>query len=109
MVGLHVVDKDIVQRATVKRVLQVFEELGLHRAVHSIKQDGFFIQKQVRVKRHALGNGKDCLKIRMLAVTGANPKQIVGYLSNAVHSKTSLSHNAFLIRAMRHHVNPGDG
>jgi len=42
--------------------------------------------------------------MKMLAVTGANPKQIIDYLSNAVHSKASLFQNVFLIQAMRHQV-----
>lgn len=57
VVGLHVVDKDIVQRPAVQSVLQVLHKLGLDRPVHRVEKDGLFVQQQVGIVGHPLGTG----------------------------------------------------
>ena len=85
VVGLHVVDKDIVQRPAVQSVLQVLHKLGLDRPVHRVEKDGLFVQQQVGIVGHPPGNGMGGLKNGVLAVVGADPDQVVGNFTGAVH------------------------
>ena len=85
VVGLHVVDKDIVQRPAVQGVLQILHKLGLDRPVHRVKEDGLLVQQQVGIVGHPPGDGMGRLEDRVLAVVGADPDQVVGNFAGAVH------------------------
>ena len=85
MVGLHVVDKDIVQLTTAQSILQIFKELGLDGPVHRVKQHGLLIQQQVGVEGHPTGNRMGALEQGVLAVVSADPNQIFGDMTDTVH------------------------
>ena len=76
VVGLHVVDDEIVQPAPVQYVGDVFEELVADALVHSVQQDGFLVQQYVGVVGNAPGDGVDVLKQRQTAVVCADPVQV---------------------------------
>ena len=87
MVGLHVVDEDIVQRPAVQGVLQVLHELGLNRPVHRVKEDGFFVQQQIGVVGHPPGDRVSRLKNGVLTVVGADPDEVVGNFTGTIHEE----------------------
>ena len=62
VVGLHVVDDQIVERAAGEHVLDVFKENAAHRAVGGIQQHCLFIEQQIRVIAHAARDGVDVFK-----------------------------------------------
>ena len=85
VVGLHVVDEDIVQFTTAQSILQIFKELGLDGPVHRVKQHGLLIQQQVGVEGHPTGNRMGALEQGVLAVVSADPNQIFGDMTDTVH------------------------
>ena len=85
MVGLHVVDKDVVQLPVAQGVFQVLKELSLDCPVYRVEQDGLFVQQQVGVEGHPTGNRMGALKQRVLAVIAADPNEIFRNVAGAVH------------------------
>jgi hypothetical protein len=85
VVGLHVVDKDIVQPPAVQNVLQILHKLGLNRPVHRVEEDGLLVQQQVGVVGHPTGDGVGRLKDGVLAVVGADPDQVIGDIAGTIH------------------------
>ena len=85
MVGLHVVDDQIIQRAAVQQVLDVFQQLAAGRPVDRVKQHGLLIQQQIRVVGHAARDGMDIFKQSKTMVVCADPIKIVRYIAYAVH------------------------
>ena len=96
MIGLHVVDKDIVQLASMEGLLQIFKELGLNGPIHRVKEDGFLIQKEIGVIGHPSGNGVGGLELGSLPIISANPQQVICHFADTVHIWTSLSKRRFL-------------
>ena len=86
MVGLHVVYDDIVQRSPVQHKFQILKELAADGQVHRVEQDGFFVQQDVGVVAHALGDGVDVFKQSQPPVAGTDPVQIVLNFFDAVHT-----------------------
>ena len=98
VVGLHVVDEDIVQLPAAEGVLQILQELGLDAPVHCVEEDGLLIQEEIGVVGHPPGDGMSGLKDGVLTVVGADPDQIVGDLTGAVHIRiTSLSYRNIIV------------
>ena len=90
VVRLHVMDDDVVERAAVEHVFEVFEELAGDGVIDGVEQDGLLVQHDVRVVGNAAGNGVDALKQRQTAVRRADPEQIVCNLDSAVHVQILL-------------------
>ena len=76
VVGLHVVDHQIVQGTAVQHMLQVLKELAADGMVHRIHQNGLLVQHHIGVIGHAAGNGVNIFKQSQTAVTGAYPVEI---------------------------------
>ena len=89
VVGLHVVDDQIVERTSAQRIGDVFQKYAVHGLVHRVKQHGFLIQQQIGVVGHALGHAVHALKAGKPAVVGADPDQILADFSCAVHKCSS--------------------
>ena len=85
VVGLHVVDKNVVQLAAGQGVVQIFKELGLDRTVHSVHQNSLFIQEKIGVKRHPTRHGMGGLEQGVLAVVAAHPDEVLGDMTDTMH------------------------
>ena len=85
VVGLHVVDEDIVQLPAAEGMLQILHKLGLDRSVHRIEEDSLLVQEQVGVVGHPPGDGVGRLEDGVLAVVGADPDEVAGNFAGAVH------------------------
>ena len=94
MVGLHVVDDQIIQRAAVQQVLDVLQQLAAGRPVHSVEQHSLLIQQQVSVIGYAARDGMDIFKQGKAVVVRTDPIQIVRYIAYAVHKVSSFSGQA---------------
>lgn len=90
VVGLHVVDHDVVKLPAVQRGGQVVEEHAGDGLVHRVHEHGFFIQQKVAVVADPAGDGKDVFKQVQPAVVAAHPQQIRGDPCGALHEKASL-------------------
>ena len=86
MIRLHVVDHQIVQGSAVQGVQDIFQELTGNGGIHRIHQRCFFVQYQIRIVRHAPGEGKQVLKQCQTAVAPAYPDNGIGDLTCAVHA-----------------------
>ena len=91
VVGLHVVDDEIVQPAPVKYVGDVFEELVADALVNRVQQDGFLVQQYVGVVGNAPGDGVDVLKQRQTAVVCADPVQVGMDGLDTIHAFSSFN------------------
>ena len=91
VVGLHVVDDQIVERAAAQRVGDVLAEGMAHRGVGGIEQDGPFVAEQVAVEAHALRHIIDALEHRQTAPVRADPCIIFIDLSDTIHRDFLLS------------------
>ena len=91
VVRLHMGDDQIVQLPPAELVGDVLKEDLIHGLVNRVEQNGFFIQHQVGVIADAVGNAVHTLKAGEAAVIGADPDQIVIYLSCAIHICSFLS------------------
>ena len=89
VVRLHVVDDQIVERASVQHVLDIFKEDAAHGAVGSVQQDSLFIEQQVGVVAHAARDGIDVFKERQTPVACADPVEILGHFFDTIHMHSS--------------------
>ena len=62
MIRLHVVHHHIVQRTVVETIGQIFKKPLSHSIIHSIQQDRFLVQYQIRVIADTSWNGKHIFK-----------------------------------------------
>ena len=85
VVGLHMVDDQVVQGPVSQQVVQVFHELAADGPIHGIEQHGEFVHEQIGVVAHAPGDGMDVLKQMGAVVVGAHPVQVVGDSADTVH------------------------
>ena len=88
MVGLHMLDDQIIQRASTERVGNIFEELAADRIIRRIHQHSLFIQQHIAVVGHPARDGKQIFKTAQAAVAAANINQVFGNLSGTVHRTT---------------------
>ena len=77
MVGLHVVDDEVVEGATVEHSLDVLEVLADDGAVDRVDEDGLLVKQQVGVVGHAVVERVDVLEQGKALVAGADPPQVV--------------------------------
>ena len=85
VVGLHVVDDQIVQGAAVEDGLHVGDELPAHRPVGGVEEDGLLVQQDVGVVGHAVVQGVDVLKQGQPVLVRAYPVQVVGDHTVIIH------------------------
>ena len=90
VVGLHMVDDQIVQRAAVQQVLDVLQQLAAGRPVYGVKQHGLLIEQQVSVVGYTARDGMDIFKQGKAMIVRTDPIQIVRYIAYAVHTVSSF-------------------
>ena len=88
VVRLHVGDEQVVQLPATQGVGDVFKKDFVDGLVAGVKQNCFFVQKEIGVVADAVGNSVNTLKTGEAAVIGADPDQVVMYLSCAMHSSS---------------------
>ena len=89
MVGLHVIDHNIVKLAAGKHMLKIFEENAVHSLIHGIHQRGLFIQNHIGIIGNAAGDGEHVFKQRQATVVAAYPDDIFVDLLDVIHSNAS--------------------
>lgn len=89
VVGLHVVDNQIVQLPAGQYMGHILHILYAHGPVHSIEQHGFIIQEQIGIIGHAAGYGEYVFKQRQPAVAAAHPKHLVRHFFYAIQIEIS--------------------
>ena len=92
VVGLHVVDHQVVQGAAVQGVEHVLHKLAGDGGVRRVDDRGLLVQDQVGVVGDAAGNGEQVLKQGQAAVAGAHPGDLPGQLTGTVHLSFSFSY-----------------
>ena len=85
VVGLHVVDDDVVQLPAVQQVGDVLKEEAGNRVVDGVEEDGLAAKRKVRVVRNPLGDRVNVFKQRQPPVVAADPIQGGGELLYIVH------------------------
>ena len=85
VVGLHVIDHDIIQLPARQRVGQVFQKLFRNGLVHRVQQGGLFPPEQIGVVGYSLRNGIYAFKKRQTAIVCADINQISGNFASAMH------------------------
>ena len=85
VVRLHVGDEQVIQLPSAESVGHIFEENFIHSFVNRIKQDCFFIQKEIGVVADAFGNSVNSFEAEEAAIVGADPDQVVMDFSCAMH------------------------
>ena len=73
VVGLHVVDDQIVERFACKQIVHVFEQLTAGRPVNSVEQNTVLVEQEVGVVGHTAWNGMDIFKQSQPVVVGTDP------------------------------------
>ena len=73
MVGLHVIDDQIVERLACKQIIHVFEQLTAGRPVNGIEQNTVLVEQEVGVIGHTARNGMDIFKQCQSVVVGTDP------------------------------------
>ena len=89
VVRLHVLHHQVVQLPPVQGVGHVFQKDAVHGLVHRVEEDGLLIEKQIGVIGDAVGHAVDALEAGQTPVVRADPDQVVGDFSCAVHKITS--------------------
>ena len=85
VVGLHVVDDEVIQGLVPQRGPHVLDELQRDGGVHRVQQSGFLVQNDVGVVRHPPGDGEEVLKQGQAAVAAAHPNDRVADVSCIDH------------------------
>ena len=85
VVGLHMIDNQIIERSSIQRVLEVFKENITDAAIHRVQQHGLFIQQQIRVVRNTARDRVNIFKQRKSPVASANPDHIRRNLLYTIH------------------------
>ena len=81
VVGLHMLDHQIIQGAAVQQGLHTAEKDLPHRLVHGVEQNGAAVQQQIAVIGHAVGHGILLFKPVGAAVAGAHIPDVVAHLA----------------------------
>ena len=90
VVRLHVLYHQIIQGPAVQGMGHIFQEDAVHGLVHRIEQDGFLVQQEIGVVGDAVGHAIDALEAGETPIVRADPDQILGNFSCAVHSCSLL-------------------
>ena len=85
MVGLHVVDDDVVEWAAREGCGDVFKELRCDRGIGGVEEDGFVIQQYIAVVADAAGDGVGVFEQGESAVAGADVEEVVVDMGYVVH------------------------
>ena len=85
VVRLKMGDHQIIQLSSVECVCNIFKECLVDSLIHRVKKRGLFIQHQIGVVGHPIGNPVNPLKASQTAVISTYPNKIFLYLSCALH------------------------
>ena len=90
VVRLHVGNDKIIELPSAQSVGEVFKKRAADGLVDGVEQNGLFVIEQICVVGNAVGNAVNALKAGKAAVIRADPGQIFGNFSGAVHSKPPI-------------------
>ena len=90
VVRLHVGNDKIIELPSAQSVGEVFKKRAADGLVNGVEQNGLFVIEQICVVGNAVGNAVNALKAGKAAVIRADPGQIFGNFSGAVHSKPPI-------------------
>ena len=90
VVRLHVGNDKIIELPSAQSVGEVFKKRAADGLVNGVEQNGLFVIEQICVVGNAVGNAVNALKAGKAAVICADPGQIFGNFSGAVHSKPPI-------------------
>ena len=90
MIGLHMVDDQVVQGALSQQILDILQQLPADRPIHRIEEDALLIQQQVGVVAHTSGNGMNVLKQMEPVIIGSHPVQIFRNIADTIHGDPSF-------------------
>ena len=91
VVGLHMIDDQVIQPSPAQEVLHILQELAAGRPVHRVEENGLLVQQQVGVVGHPSGDGMDILKEGQPVIVSPHPVEVLGDVSHAIHLKIPLS------------------
>jgi len=74
VIGLNVLDKQVIERASAQRGFDVFEKLPQNRPVYRVKKHGFIVHKEVTVIRYARGDRVEVFKQAEPVIVRAYPE-----------------------------------
>jgi len=86
VVGLHVMDEQVVQLAPAQSMGHVFKKCAGYGLIHCVEKNGLFVQQKIGVVGNAFGNAVNALKTGKTPVVGADPCQVVQNFFGAVHA-----------------------
>ena len=86
VVGLHVVDYQIVRLTAAQSSSQILQILPGHRGISSVHDGCLLVQDHIGIVSHAIRNGEHILKQVQTAVAGANPEDLVCDVADILHS-----------------------
>ena len=89
VVGLHVVNHEVIERAARQHVIEVLQQLAARRPVHRIKQHRLLVRQDVRVVRNPARNRVDVLKESQPVIVRTDPVKILRNLAHIIHGKQS--------------------
>ncbi len=103
MVGLHMVDDDIVQLVALQHMLDIFKEQIVDRTIHSIQQNSLLVQQNIRIIRNTPGDRIHVFEKGKATIVATHPIQIRMNFSCTIHRLTPpFSHDTNLV----YHVFP---
>ena len=91
VVGLHVVDDEVIQGPVSQGSPHVLEELQGNGGIHRVQQGGLLIQNHIGVVGDPPGDGKQVFKQGQAAVAAAHPDNGVADISRVDHGILLLS------------------
>ena len=91
VVGLHVQDDDIVERAPGEGGGEILQELVGDGDVRGVEEHGLLIRHEIAVVGDPVGQREEILKAGNAAVAGPDPERIRGHLSVILHVCELLS------------------
>jgi len=85
MVGLKMVDQQVVERTPFQHVVDVLKELPASRPINRVEKHGFLVKQEIAVVRHATRYRVDVLEQVQPVLVSADPVQIVCNRSDTMH------------------------
>ena len=90
VVRLHMLHDEVVELPAREHMVDVFKEQAADRLIHSVDQDGFFVQQQIGVVAHAVRERVGVFKQIQPPLACADPVEILGHFLDTVHKSDSF-------------------
>ena len=96
VVRFQVLHDQVVQLAAVQHGGNIFKEVVTDGAVNRVEEDGLVVQQQIGVVGDAVADAVDALEHGQATVIGADPDEILGYVSHTMHCGVPPVHNSVI-------------